>query len=187
MPLKDPEARKAYLREYAKKNPAYKRVKEWKAKNPEKVKESNKRYAQKHPEKILKKARRHKEKHYEQILEKDRKAAAKYREENREKVLEAKRKYQKQNMPKINAAIAKRRSAILQRTPSWLDEELLWMIDQAYELAAIRTQMFGFKWHVDHILPLQGKLVSGLHIPENLRVIPWRDNLRKGNRLEHHA
>jgi hypothetical protein len=98
-----------------------------------------------------------------------------------------KRKYQKNNMPKINAAVAKRKSALLQRTPVWLGEDDLWLIEQAYELAALRTKLFGFKWHVDHIYPLQGKIVSGLHVPENLRVIPWRDNLRKGNRIEAHA
>jgi len=44
--------------------------------------------------------------------------------------------------------------------------------------------MFGFSWHVDHIIPLQGKTVSGFHTPQNLRVIPGVDNLRKNNRYE---
>jgi hypothetical protein len=54
------------------------------------------------------------------------------------------------------------------------------MMEQAYELAALRTRMFGFAWHVDHIIPLQGKIVSGLHTPYNLRVIPGVENVRKG-------
>jgi hypothetical protein len=62
MPHKDPEARKAYLREYAKKNPSYERVKKWKKDNPEKVAEANKRYAEKHPEKLREKALRHRAK-----------------------------------------------------------------------------------------------------------------------------
>lgn len=187
MPRKDPEARKAYLREYAKKNPSYGRVKKWKKENPEKVAEANKRYAEKHPEKLREKSLRNKAKNIEKVRERDRINAAIYREKNRETVLANKRKYQKNNMPKINAAVAKRKSALLQRTPAWLSEDDLWLIEQAYELAALRTKMFGFKWHVDHMYPLQGKIVSGLHVPENLRVIPWRDNLRKGNRIEVHA
>jgi 5-methylcytosine-specific restriction endonuclease McrA len=59
------------------------------------------------------------------------------------------------------------------------------MIEQAYELAKLRTEMFGFQWHVDHIIPLKGKKVSGLHVPTNLQVIPWQENLRKGSRLLH--
>lgn len=187
MPHKDPEARRAYLREYAKKNPAYERVKKWKKQNPEKVAEANKRYAEKHPEKIREKALRHRAKNIEEIREKDRIHAANYRAENREKVLAGKRVYQKNNMPKINAAVAKRKAAMLLRTPSWLGEDDLWLIEQAYELATLRSKMFNFKWHVDHIYPLQGKMVSGLHVPNNLRVVPWRDNLRKGNRIESHA
>jgi hypothetical protein len=44
--------------------------------------------------------------------------------------------------------------------------------------------MFGFPWHVDHIIPLQGEMVSGLHVPNNIQVIPWIDNVRKANSFE---
>ena len=58
------------------------------------------------------------------------------------------------------------------------------MIEQAYELAALRTKMLGVAFEVDHILPLQGKLVSGLHVPENLQVIPATLNRAKSNSFE---
>ena len=69
---------------------------------------------------------------------------------------------------------------------SWgqLREAATWSRQEAYELAALRSKMFGFSWHVDHVLPLQGKLVSGLHTPYNLQVIPWVDNVRKANKFE---
>jgi len=76
-----------------------------------------------------------------------------------------------------------RRLSKEQRTPNWLNENDIWMIKEAYDLAALRTKLFGFSWHVDHIIPLQGKTVSGLHVPTNLQVIPWLDNIRKHNKV----
>lgn len=92
--------------------------------------------------------------------------------------------WRRKNAPKVLALTRKRQAAKLQRTPKWLTDDDLWMVEQAYELAVQRTKLFGFAWHVDHIVPLQGKTASGLHTPVNLQVIPWVENLRKGNRLE---
>jgi len=97
---------------------------------------------------------------------------------------EVKRKYKQTQRGKANARSndAKRRAAKLKRTPAWLTEDDHWMMEQAYELAALRTKFFGFHWHVDHIFPLQGKYVSGLHVPTNLQVVPWLDNVSKANK-----
>jgi hypothetical protein len=95
---------------------------------------------------------------------------------------ESKIVWKQKNPGKVRADTVKRRAAKLQRTPAWLTVDDLWMLEQAYELAALRTKMFGFSWHVDHIIPLQGKLVSGLHVPTNVRVIPGIENVRKANR-----
>jgi hypothetical protein len=86
------------------------------------------------------------------------------------------------NKGSVNANTVKRRLAKIHRTPKWLTEDDFWMIEQAYELAALRTKLFGFPWHVDHEIPLQGKIVSGLHTPYNLRVIPGVENVKKGAR-----
>lgn len=95
----------------------------------------------------------------------------------------ARDKWDKLNPGRTNAAKTKNRLERLLRVPAWLTEDDKWMIEQAYELAKLRTEMFGFQWHVDHIIPLKGKKVSGLHVPTNLQVIPWQENLRKGSRL----
>lgn len=98
---------------------------------------------------------------------------------------EVKRRYKQTTHGKANtrANDAKRHAAKMHRTPAWLTADDLWMIEQAYELAALRTKLFGFSWHVDHVLPLQGKKVSGLHVPNNLQVIPWNDNVSKSNKF----
>lgn len=85
---------------------------------------------------------------------------------------------------KVNAKEVKRKTAKLHRTPIWLTDDDYWLIEQAYALAAKRTQMFGFAWHVDHVIPLQGKIVSGLHVPSNLQVIPASINTSKQNKFE---
>lgn len=91
---------------------------------------------------------------------------------------------QKNNLPLFAANQAKRRAAKIERTPVWLTQDDLWLMTQAYDIASVRTKLFGFVWHVDHIVPLQGDAVSGLHVPWNLQVIPGRDNIAKNNTFE---
>lgn len=86
------------------------------------------------------------------------------------------------NNPGRNAYhCAKRRMSKLNRTPKWLTDEDMWVINEIYHVAKIRQELTGFNWHVDHIIPLQGKRVSGLHVPNNLQVIPGIENIRKRN------
>jgi len=75
------------------------------------------------------------------------------------------------------ASVARR----AKRVPQWLTPDDRWVMKEAYDLAKLRTRMFGFIWEVDHIIPLRGKTVSGLHVPTNLQVIPKIDNRNKRN------
>jgi 5-methylcytosine-specific restriction endonuclease McrA len=81
-----------------------------------------------------------------------------------------------------NANKAKRRAALLQRTPSWLSPAQLKEISALYELAKELQWLSEEPLHVDHIEPLQGSTVSGLHVPWNLQILPESLNLAKGNR-----
>lgn len=97
---------------------------------------------------------------------------------------EVKRLWRKNNLGLVLADSANRRAAKLQRTPAWLTEFDLLKIKCLYQLAAMRNRESGYDWHVDHIIPLQGANVCGLHVPSNLRVIPAIDNMRKSNQYE---
>lgn len=76
---------------------------------------------------------------------------------------------------------AKRRTAQMQRTPPWAD---LGAIETVYRQAVALESETGISHAVDHIIPLQGRRVSGLHVAANLQVLPATINLSKGNRFE---
>ena len=88
------------------------------------------------------------------------------------------REWAKANPLKVKPKDAKRRAAKLQRTPAWADLEKI----AAFYVEAFRlTLETGVKHHVDHIVPLRGKLVSGLHVETNLQILTAKANLTKGN------
>ena len=88
--------------------------------------------------------------------------------------------YDKANPAAKLARTRKRQAKQLQRTPAWDPDAHL--IIAKYQLAAMLSQASGIEHHVDHIIPLQGKKVSGLHVFSNLRVIPGSDNVKKSNK-----
>jgi hypothetical protein len=107
-----------------------------------------------------------------------------WRGRNKEHVSTYSKQYRDNNKEKYAFLCQKRKLDTMKRTPAWLSQDDFWMIEEAYLLAALRTKMLGVPHHVDHILPLRGKKVSGLHVPLNLRVIPAIENMRKTNKFE---
>lgn len=102
---------------------------------------------------------------------------------SRKKRLEASRRWQRKYPEKVNFRCAERRAAKNKATPPWLSPEQRAEILNLYELALSMFDKTGEKYHVDHIIPLNGELVSGLHVPWNLQVITASENCRKKNRL----
>lgn len=98
----------------------------------------------------------------------------KYRQTNSGKI--ANRKgyniWRTNNLTKKTHKEALRRADKLKRTPKWSNLEA---IQKFYENCPKG-------YHVDHIIPLKGKYISGLHIIENLQYLTAEDNLSKGNK-----
>jgi hypothetical protein len=99
---------------------------------------------------------------------------------NRKK--ETARKEYKKNKHVYIARVAKRKAAKLKATPSWLTEKQLNDINTIYKACAKITERTGKAHHVDHIIPLQGVDVCGLHVPWNLAILPASMNLAKHNK-----
>lgn len=64
--------------------------------------------------------------------------------------------------------------------PQWADRKA---IRKIYTEAATLNQAPGVKVHVDHIVPLRGQRVRGLHIAANLQILSAAENIRKSNKF----
>jgi hypothetical protein len=127
--------------------------------------------------------------------EASKKAGKKYYENNKEVVklraLSRKpediikyRKTWKAANPELVIANSKhRRTKHKQATPKWLTQEHKAQIKQFYLDAMLVSKVTGVPYAVDHIVPLRGELVSGLHVPWNLAVITREENSKKSNKI----
>jgi len=79
--------------------------------------------------------------------------------------------YKEDNRGKFTSYQAKRNAARMQRTPKWANIQ---KIEEIYEKCPVGYQ-------VDHIIPLQGDKVSGLHVENNLQYLEGSLNQKKGN------
>jgi hypothetical protein len=107
----------------------------------------------------------------------------KWRDNNPDATSAATKIWRGNNPGQAAAHVATRRSKKLKATPSWLTKEQKKEIAEFYKLAKELQWLSEDPLEVDHIIPLQGENVSGLHVPWNLQILPRDLNLKKGNRI----
>jgi hypothetical protein len=100
-----------------------------------------------------------------------------YYKANKKVICEKSNQYKKDNKGITNASNGKRRANKLLATPKWLTD-----FDITY-IKSIYMQGSFLEMHVDHIVPLQGKNVCGLHVPWNLQLLEPEENLKKSNKF----
>lgn len=187
---------KACAREYAR---------SWRADNPQKAAEYTRRYELKDPERRkamraisdaayaprrleLARVREERDRDKRNAMARERIAknrdkhnekSRRWRQANPEKSKAAMRRWQQANPGRVKANTARWRKAIDEATPAWANQK---KIAEFYETADGLSMLTGEWYHVDHIVPLCGRTVRGLHCEANLQVLPGIDNIRKGNR-----
>ena len=90
---------------------------------------------------------------------------------------------QKRRAPVIHGGTLggrRRRRRVWDQTPKWLTPWQRAWINALYREAKRLSDETGEMYVVDHIVPLAGKLVCGLHVPWNMRIIHWLPNCTKG-------
>lgn len=122
-------------------------------------------------------------------------AGRRYYEKNREAVIaraaarpaEEKRRnraeYKDRNVDVVRADTSVRKRRHREATPKWLTKGERIQMRDLYVQARKMTELTRERYVVDHIVPLRGEEVCGLHVPWNLRVITQDDNLKKSNKL----
>lgn len=171
------------------------RSKQWQLDHPERAAEFFKKWKTANPEKVVSAYHKTYIKYRETYLAADKARRESCIDEFRERERRSYRKHVTARLARnlnwrlknghvINAYASERRAALARRTPGWLTEVDEQNIRAFYLWAKTMSDSTGILHHVDHIVPLRGKTVSGLHVPWNLQVIPAVDNLRKNNRLE---
>jgi hypothetical protein len=134
---------------------------EWRAKNPERRRAT-----------VTKSRQKHKAHHTNY--------RRKWCEENRERVDALYATWKRSNPEKVSLYVTRRSSYVKNRMPAWANLEKM---KGVYLLRDKLTAETGIQHHVDHIIPLNGLTVSGLHCEDNLQVLTEAQNLLKGNRI----
>jgi hypothetical protein len=171
MPYKDPSVAKAKRREYY-------------LKNKESMLEKNKAWVLAHADEVRAAKKMRASKLSKEAKEAENaKARIRYHQKKQWNA-DRKKAYRSAHKHLTNANASKRRAALIQRIPVWQTEFDELKIKCIYSVAAMLSRVNNEPWTVDHIIPLQGKIVSGLHVPSNLQVMRARENEAKRNKYE---
>jgi hypothetical protein len=139
----------------------------------------SKKWAEQNPEKMAEVYK----KSYAKHADKKRLYSKNYRAANPERVKENNKKSIQNRKPQRAASQMLRTARKLQATPAWLSKEQLSWISEYY----VAAKQFGVTLAIDHIVPLRGENVCGLHVPWNLCLRTKSDNSKKHNKLTEEA
>lgn len=145
----------------------------WRQQNPEKYRAQKARYKERYPNAAKEYRQRTKERSAETRLN--------WQRENTDKVKKSCKRWREENPDKNLAKAIRYRANKMQRFAPWERELTNLVAQEAADLCKRYESLTKVKWHVDHIIPLCGTIVSGLHVWNNLQVLSASENLSKNN------
>jgi len=149
----------------------------WRKENKEQTRLAQKAYREANPGTL--KAR--KLKYRLENLEAEKRRNKAYRKANLDKISLANKAWRKANPEKVSAYSQARKAARRGATPAWAKTKKgKAEIREIYQDSRIKSDYSGKQHHVDHVIPLQGKIVTGLHCADNLRISRAYNNMTKG-------
>jgi hypothetical protein len=152
---------------------------EYRKNNPEKLRQIQKRGRVKNKEKIKKRQAKYYRKNKKKLI----KNQTLYYVINKNRIaIVNKIRYENDKSTFLERS-AFRRAALLKATPTWLTKEQRKEIRQIYKKAKELSHVTGIVYEIDHIIPLQGEEVCGLHVPWNLQIITFAENRSKSNKI----
>ena len=174
------EKRKSAGKRWRENNVEYKRAKakEYRLNNLEYIRAKDREYSIANAEKVRQRSviwRRENKERFTSTVNK-------WRSQNKARTKEIRRRWLDKNPEYPAFKTANYRASKLRATPFWLAGEHYDEISEMYAVAKMFQVYTGQEYHVDHIVPLQGETVCGLHVPWNLQILLGAENQSKSNK-----